>query len=206
MKPARAVTIMLIISALPVLAGVARVSDLTGGGGSMDASMGSRHMPASLILHIVASAGFLILGALQFLPSSRQTAWHRRAGRVAAVLGIAGALSGVWMVLRLPTEPTAGPFLAMMRFGFSILWAGALIAGIVLARQRRLVSHRRWMVRGYAVAAGTGLQSLILLPYFFAFGVPSGLPSDVVILASWLITLAVGEWYLGTVKQRKAAA
>lgn len=196
MKPISQTLLLLFLGSLPILAGAARVWDLALAAPQMDPSMGSRHQPGILVWHIVAASGFIILGALQGLPSLRRNAWHRRAGRIAALFGFVGAGTGLALVLILPADPHAGPLLVPLRLLFSALWIVALALAVVHIRARRVSDHRRWMVRAYAIAIGTGLQSLILLPYFFLVGVPVGLPADLVMLASWLLALAVGEWSL----------
>ena len=52
-----------------------------------------------MIVHIIGSSVFLLLGALQFVPSLRRRRWHRIAGRIVAPAGLASALSALWMTL-----------------------------------------------------------------------------------------------------------
>lgn len=193
MTPASRTAGLMILCAMPILAGVARLYDQSLSVPVMDATMGSTHRPALLSVHIVSASVFLILGAVQFLSVTRQRAWHRRAGRVAVLAGLIGAGSGAVLALVLPSDPTSGPLLVPMRVLFSFIWFMALVLGLVFAVRRKINLHSAWMIRGYAVGAATGLQSLILLPWFFMFGVPSGLPSDLVMLAGWIIALLVGE-------------
>ena len=193
MTSALRTTGLLSLSAMPILAGIARLYDQTRSTPTMDASMGSTHMPSLLLVHIAGASIFLILGAFQFMPVTRVRAWHRQAGRVAVIAGLLGAGSGAVLTVALPMDPTAGPLLVPMRFFFSLLWFAALALGLILAVRRQINAHRAWIIRGYTVGVATGLQSLILLPWFFLFGVPTGLPSDLVMLAGWIVALLVGE-------------
>ncbi|WP_375281877.1 DUF2306 domain-containing protein [Pseudooctadecabacter sp.] len=193
MKPIPQTIALLSLSSLPILAGVARLSEMGTGAPAMEATIASANMPTGLALHIIAASVFLILGAVQFLPATRRTLWHKRAGRLAIAAGLLGAMTGGILAATLSVGPTSGPLLVPQRIVFSLLWAVALLLGLASVLRANTKAHRAWMIRGYAIGAATGLQSLILLPWFFMFGVPSGLPSDLVMLASWLIALALAE-------------
>lgn len=206
MKPVPQTFALLSFSALPILAGAARLSELTTGAPAMDPTMGSANMPTGLALHILAASLFLILGAVQFLPATRRTRWHRRAGRFAVAAGLLAAGTGGVMAASLPVDPTSGPLLVPQRIIFSGLWALALLLGVTSALRANLKAHRAWMIRGYAIGAATGLQSLILIPWFFMFGVPSGLPSDLVMLAGWITALGVAERIIRQRSNRLAIA
>jgi len=185
---------LLALTALPISAGLARLAEQTTGAPAMDPTMGSLHMPVPLALHIFTASAFLILGAFQFLPALRRKGWHRKAGRVAVVMGLLSAGSGYVMSLILPVDPTSGPLLVPLRLFFSAAWFAALVLGLIAAHRRNFSAHGAWMVRGYAIGAATGLQSLALIPWFLLFGVPTGLPSDLVMLAGWIIAVAFGEY------------
>ena len=95
-------TSLLMLSFVPVAAGVARLSGLAGGangGGVTTENARFVAMPASVVLHILCASLFCALGVLQFDPARRQSfpRLHRIAGRVAAPCGIVAALTGLWM-------------------------------------------------------------------------------------------------------------
>jgi len=89
--------------------------------------------------------------------SRTRPAWHRKSGRLLVVAGLVVAGSGLWMTLFYPDAP-----------GGTLLWVVRLLVGsgvavsIALAftaiRRRDIPSHRAWMIRAYALAAGAGAQ------------------------------------------------
>ena len=52
------------------------------------------------------------------------------------------------------------------------------------------------MARGYAIGLGAGTQVLTHLPWMLLVGQPSGLPRVLMMLAGWVINIAVVEWAL----------
>lgn len=91
--------VILVYSFIPVIGGLIRVLELAGG--PQIAPENSRAMlaPLPITLHILSSALFCVVGAVQFLPSIRRQrpAAHRVTGRVIAVAGCMSALTGLWM-------------------------------------------------------------------------------------------------------------
>src|SRR5690606_4393874 len=79
-----------VVSAIPVTAGALRLMQLAGGPDLIPADQRISEAPAPVIIHIVGSAVYLLLGALQFVPALRRrpARWHRRAGRVVLLAGI----------------------------------------------------------------------------------------------------------------------
>jgi hypothetical protein len=57
--------------------------------------------PLPIVIHIVSSAIYIILGAFQFSPGLRRARlhWHRVAGRLLLPCGIVSALSAMWMAI-----------------------------------------------------------------------------------------------------------
>ena len=64
-------------------------------------------------------------------------------------------------------------------------------------RNRDILRHRAWMIRAYAIGMGTGAVALVFFPIYIVTGqAPTGLASDVIFVASWLMTIAVAEWVI----------
>ncbi|WP_433125386.1 DUF2306 domain-containing protein [Micromonospora sp. CA-240977] len=84
-----------------------------------------------------------------------------------------------------------------MRLIFGSAMAGSILVGLAAALRRDIARHRRWMVRGYAIGLGAGTQALTHAPYLIATGEqPDGNLRAGLVVAGWLINLAVAEWYL----------
>jgi uncharacterized membrane protein len=160
------------------------------------------------VLHVLACYVFLVLGAFQFVPRFRRQwpGWHRWAGRLLTVCGLAAALSGVWMTLTFPRAAGDNELLFWFRIVFGSLWSVFMVLGFVAIRRQEVSQHRAWMTRGYAVGAGAGAQAIVHIPWLLIFGSnPGELPRSLLLGAGWIISLAVAEWSIHRRTPRRAA-
>jgi uncharacterized membrane protein len=190
--------LLLLLSAVPVLAGAARLTQLTEGAPITPENARFFAMPAPVVVHIITASIFCLVGAFQFSAGVRRRwpVWHRRAGRVIVVCGVLAAGSGLWMTAFYPYAPGDGPLLAVFRFIFGSAMLASLVAGFAAIRRRDVSRHRAWMARGYAIGQGAGTQVLIFLPWTIALGQPSELVRALLMGSAWVINLAVVEWLL----------
>ncbi|MEJ2856037.1 MULTISPECIES: DUF2306 domain-containing protein [unclassified Saccharothrix] len=189
---------LIALSLVPVVAGGLRLVEL--GGGPQLVPDGGRDYasaPGFLIAHIVTVIVYSVVGALQFAPGfrARHRGWHRAAGRVLVVAGIVAALSGVWLSL-FQHRPDISPLLTGFRLAAGTAWVVFLVLGFTAIRRREVVRHRRWMVRAYAIALGAGTQAFTLGVWQLAVGTSGPIAEAFLMLAGWLINIAVAEWVI----------
>ncbi|RSM91882.1 hypothetical protein DMH04_00705 [Kibdelosporangium aridum] len=189
-----AVAGLITLSAVPVIAGAARLTELGSGGPISAENARFFAAPLPLVLHIVGASGFCVLGALQFAPRLRRRGWHRTAGRWLVPCGLVAALSGLWMTLSYQIPDSV--VLAAGRIVFGSAMALCLVLGFAAIRRRDFIQHRAWMIRGYAIGLGAGTQVLTLMPLSFADGPPDALSRALLVIAGWVINLAVAEWLI----------
>lgn len=189
---------LVLLSAVPVLAGAARVGELTGGAGVTADNARFLASPVPVLVHIVGATLYCLLGALQFVPAlrRRRPGWHRVAGRLLVPCGLAAALSGIWMTLFYPRPPIDDVLLTPIRLVFGVAMVACIVLGVVAVRRRDIAAHRAWMARGYAIGLGAGTQVLTHLPWMVLAGQPSGTARVLLMLAGWVVNLAVTEWAL----------
>lgn len=182
------------LSLIPVIAGAVRLTDLSTGSTHMPQDAHHPEMPVALIVHIVSATAYSLLGAFQFSAGlrRRRTGWHRAAGRLLVPLGLAVALSAVWLTLVYPTEANSGPLLYWSRLLFGLGMATCLVLGLLRIRARRTAAHRAWMIRAYALGLGAGTQVVTIGFGQAVFGT-SAAATDAVTAAAWAINLAVAE-------------
>ena len=151
-------------------------------------------MPLALIVHIVSATAYSLLGAVQFSAGlrRRRTSWHRAAGRVLVPMGLAVALSALWLTLVYPTEANTGPLLYWSRLLFGLAMAACLVLGFLTIRARNLHAHRAWMIRAYALGLGAGTQVVTIGLGHAALGTSTHV-TDAVTAGGWAINLAVAE-------------
>jgi uncharacterized membrane protein len=139
--------------------------------------------------HIVAGPLTLALGLVLLSETFRQRwpAWHRRLGKLQAMLVLfIVAPSGLWMAYYAATGVVAGAGLAML----AILTAATTALGWRAAVNRRFAEHRRWMQRSYVLLCSAIVIRMVGGAAEVA-GVEGTYPYAVWI--SWLVPLAILE-------------
>ena len=98
-----------------------------------------------LIPHTLSGTIALLAGPLQFSSRFRQRhlAFHRILGRIYAICVLVGAFTGIALAAGRPGLPGTSMQAAA--------WIVCTAAAVITARNRRIVQHRQWMARSYAV-------------------------------------------------------
>jgi uncharacterized membrane protein len=180
---------------IPATAGTLRLVELAGGPHVTPADPRFTASPVPLVVHIVGAVGYAVLGAFQFSAAlrRRRPGWHRMAGRVLVVLGLAVALSALWMTVLYPRHPGNGDLAYLFRLAFGSGMAAGIVLGYAAIRRGDVPRHQAWMTRAYALALGAGTQ-------VFTQGIgkavfdTSELTTDLMLGAGWVINLAVAEY------------
>jgi uncharacterized membrane protein len=199
-------TALVALCLVPVTSGSLRLVQLAGGPEIMPADDRFLGWPMALVVHIVGSAVFALVGAFQLVPAIRRRhpGWHRRAGRVLAVAGLMVAGSALWLTLFYDPQPGTGPLLLVVRLVVAPAMAGCLVVGVVAARRRDFTAHRAWMIRAYAIAVGAGTQ--VFTQGFGEAVLGRGeLTGDLLKAAGWVINLAVAEWVVRRPARRRTS-
>ncbi|GAT68087.1 membrane protein [Planomonospora sphaerica] len=187
---------LILLSAVPVVAGAVRLTELTGGAEITPENARFFAVPLPVVLHIVSVSVYSVLGAFQFAPGfrRRRPGWHRAAGRVLVPSGLVAALTGLWMTVFYPYPVGGSDLLSGIRLVFGTAMALAIVLGFAAIRRRDVVRHRAWMIRGYAIGLGAGTQVLTHLPWVLVFGAPGEVATALLMAAGWVINVAVAEW------------
>ena len=193
------------LAAIPVLGGTGRLVELLGGPAVLPTDPRFAASPAPLVVHVVAAVVYAVLGAFQFSASlrRRRPRWHRRAGRLLVVLGLAVALSGLWMTLLYPRKEGTGELLYLFRLIASSGMGISIVLGLAAIRSRDIARHRAWMTRAYALALGAGTQAFTVGFGEAVFGA-GVVRTDLMMGAGWVINLAVAEWVIRRPAARRA--
>jgi uncharacterized membrane protein len=182
---------------LPLFFGVLRLVELAGGPALMPANPRLNASPVPVVVHIVSAVGYTVLGAFQFSTAlrRRRPSWHRAAGRVLVVLGLAVAMSALWLTLFFPRQPGTGALAYLFRLAFASGMAASLVLGFTAIPRGDVARHRAWMTRAYALALGAATQLFTLGIGPAVFG-PGQLTHDLSLGAAWIINLAVAEYVI----------
>jgi uncharacterized membrane protein len=190
------------------------LTDLSGDGPAVAANYADRPTVVQLAfyLHITFGGVALLLSPLQFATRLRTRAphMHRAVGRVVLVsIAVAGAAG-----LILAPHSLAGP-VGTVGFGLlAALWLVFAATAYRAIRRRDVATHRRWMIRTFALTyAAVTLRLWLVLLIGIGTGV-AGMDAQVafdrayllVPFLSWVPNLLVAERYLATRSRRPAAA
>ncbi|MEV4712671.1 DUF2306 domain-containing protein [Micromonospora sp. NPDC049374] len=189
---------LLVLSAVPVVAGGLRLTELAGGAQVLPDGDRIASAPLPVVAHIVAVTVFSVLGAFQFAPRFRRLhrRWHRVAGRILIPCGLLTALSGLWLTLFLPPGALDSTALVAVRVVVSVAMAGALVLGFVAVRRRDFARHRAWMIRGYAIGMGAGTQFFTQMAWLATVGPVTTAGRTGTMTAAWLINVVLAEWII----------
>lgn len=186
-----------LLAVIPLSVGTLRLVQLAGGPAVIPADPRFDSVPVAVVLHVISSAVFVLLGVLQFLPRFRRThrVWHRRSGRVTIVAGLVVIGSALWLTLFYDPHPGTGPLLFVLRLLFLGVMAFSLVRGFTAVRERDIANHRAWMMRAYALGLGAGTQVL-------TGGIAGAVIGHAVLVgdlakgAGWVINLLIAEWLI----------
>lgn len=148
--------------------------------------------PWRLWAHILAGPVALALAVVQ-LSSNIRARWpsvHRWSGRVYGVAVLAAGLAGLTLA---PTSETS----EFSRAGFMVLaalWIATTWIGIFHAMRGNYTHHRWWMERSLALTFAAVTLRIIMAP-LLASGWTVGETYNVTAWGSWLLNLAVLEWW-----------
>lgn len=190
---------LLALSAVPFVAGLVRLIELSSRAAVTPDNARFFAAPLPVVAHILGASLFSVFGALQFAPGFRSAnrSWHRLAGWVVVVAGMAAALSGLWMTQFYPLPAQLqGGLLYSARLLVGAAMAASLVLGAAAAIGRRYADHWTWLTRAYALGQGAGTQVLVMLPWALLLGEATGPTRDRLMASAWLINLAVAEWII----------
>jgi hypothetical protein len=189
---------LLLLSAVPMLAGVTRLLSLSTGAPALDGHARFAADPWTAALHMIGATAFATVGAFQFVPSLRRGAWHRIAGRVLSALGVSAAIAGTVMAWRWVPKEFDSTALNAIRTVVAMAMVTFVVLGFRAARRRDFEAHGAWMLRAYALFLGAGTQfftaGFTALPFMRPY--LSEALMAVSMGAGWAINALVAEWIL----------
>jgi len=189
---------LLALSFIPILAGGARLVQLSVGSPITPEHARFFDAPVPIIFHIVSITLYCILGAFQLSPWHRRRyqRWHRVSGWIVFPSGMVAALTGVWMAHFYAWPLYDGDGLYVIRIVVGLAMALFLCFGIASILRHDSSEHRRWMMRSHALGLGAGTQVLTHLPWFLIPSIRSEGVRTLLMGAGWFINLALVEWVL----------
>ncbi len=187
----RAGIVMLIALAIPI--GLYALGFQFLGIGNPEFQARFARLPLAAAAHVVGGGIALLIGGFQFVARFRVAAphWHRWLGRIYLLLVLAGGLGGAILAF----QATGGLVARVGFFLLAVLWLWSGTAAYRAIRRRDVVTHRKWMMRNYALtfAAVTLRMELGLIG---ALGYEFEVAYPVVAWLAWVPNLVLVEWWL----------
>ena len=199
--------VIFVYSFVPVVGGLIRVLELAGGPRIAPENPRALLSPTPIIIHILSSSLFCVLGAFQFMPSLRRQrpAVHRRIGQIVAVMGCVSALTGLWMT-HFYTFPRTlqGGSLYWVRMVLGTAMTGLIIWAMIAIKNRNVFQHGASLIRAYAIGQGASTQAVIGLVWIIAAGSePMGPLRDGLMIFAWMLNLLVAEGFIRTLRRQQ---
>ena len=195
--------LIFVYSFIPAFGGLLRVLELAGGPAIAPENPRALAIPFPIILHILSSFLFCIVGALQFLPSIRRhsPAAHRVLGLAVAIAGCISAASGMWMTHSYVfPEDLQGSLLYWVRIVIGSLMVGFIGWAVIAIRSRNVFQHRASMLRAYAIGQGASTQAILGIGWIIVFGTePLGPLRDGLMVLAWGSNLLIAEVLIGRI-------
>ena len=187
---------LILLSVIPLTFGVIRLIQLISGAEITPANARFFASPSPVVIHIISSAIYALLGASQFVSRlwQRGIKWHRWVGRLLVPFGLLVGFSGVWMTVFYSRPEGASDLLYALRLFFGFGMVLSIILGFISIRRRDVDQHRAWMTRAYAIGMGAGTQVLTGMAGALLLGKPDEFENALLMGAAWVINLAVAEW------------
>ncbi|MEW9798877.1 DUF2306 domain-containing protein [Alteromonas sp. CYL-A6] len=164
---------------------------------------------AVMLFHILPVMLLSLSGVLQLVPSLRQRypAFHRLNGRFFLLIGLSGALTGLWLTWGRDTRLSDIGGLGVTLNGILIPVAVALAWHYAKARQ--FVQHQRFAIHAFILINGVWSFRLLLMGWFMVNQGPNGNnatldgPMDLFLsFASYLLPMAIAEVYFWAQRRR----
>ena len=180
---------LLLLSALPVVGGVLRLTEVRGDPESELLVASS----VAIVAHIVAMSVYCLLGAFQFSPALRvRRGWHRAAGRALIPAGIIAAVSSIWLAVFFGGHPDELA-IAMVRLVFAVPMTVFLVLAVIAITHRDFATHGAWMTRAYAIAVSGGTQALVFALWTLIIGEVDTFGEARLVAAGFAINSVVAE-------------
>lgn len=158
------------------------------------------HYPLLSLVHIIPGLVFVPTGPFQFIQSvrTRYPRWHRLGGRLFLISGMVIGITALIMSFAVPAIGGANQVAATILFSLFFLYA--LFKAFQRVRQHKLVQHREWAIRAYAI--GLAITTIrIINGIFFATSRFTGLtPKEFFGIGFWIgfvLHLIAAEYWIG---------
>lgn len=185
---------LLLANFLPILLALVQAVQIPVGGLPED-SQRLTATPLMHFLHVAGGATFGILGPIQFgLGLAHKYGFlHRLFGRLFVASGAFISLTSLTLLFTFPEAYSVAISSARLIFGIAL--GAALIIAVQAIRNGKIIHHRNWMIRAYAIGMGATAVSMIFFPVYLVTGeAPTGVIADAMFCGAWIGCILFAEY------------
>ena len=160
-----------------------------------------RAVPLVFAAHALSGGLALIAGPLQFNRRilSKKRNIHQVIGRIYVGAIWMSSLGALWSAIFFDVN-----LAAKIAFGvLAILWFGATTIAFLRIRNRKIVAHREWMIRSFALSLFFVTFSL-WVPGLGSTNLPEAFGYPLAVFLSWSLNLIVAELWIRRNRSRSA--
>lgn len=159
--------------------------------------------PYQTIIHAGLGIFYAVLGPLQFASPIRERfrKFHRVCGRILVPCALLIGISAITIGLTFPVFGHPSNKLIVIASGVFMMYA--FIRAVIYARQRKLVVHREWMIRGYAIGISVAWFRFMLNDVLLANGLDFMTSWNIVMWTSFPLFLIVAEVWIRLTRTKK---
>jgi len=186
--------LMVVLCVVPTIAGGMRLMQIFSGADITEENARFLTAPIPIVLHILSSIIFSVIGILQFSPLRHcSIKVHRMIGYIVWFSGVGSAFTGLWMTLFYPWYGLDSVGLYVIRLIVGVILSWFLCQAVWSILNRDFRAHGRWMLRAYVLGMGAGTQVLTHIPFFIFSEYQNELTRTLCMGAGWVINLMVAE-------------
>lgn len=146
-------------------------------------------------IHVISGMLVILIGPFQFLPNLRKRYLkvHKKLGKIYAY-GILGFAAPTGLIMAFYAEGGMWSTLAFLVMSF--LWFYTTIMAIITVKKKKIIEHKKWMYRSYALSfAAVTLRLLVPI-----MSLSNNLSEEFIIVStawlSWMFNLIIIETYI----------
>lgn len=162
--------------------------------------------PWQTLIHTGLGLVFAVLGPLQFASPVRRAfpVLHRLSGRIYVPSAILVGLASISMGFSFPVWGHSLNWVMVVAMGVFMVFA--VIRGITLARAKRYLPHREWMIRGFATGLSVAWFRVMLEHVLPPMGLDFNTSWNIVIWTSTPILLIPAEIWIRVTRPKARVA
>ena len=162
--------------------------------------------PYQAIIHAGLGIIYAVLGPLQFARPIRERfrKFHRICGRILVPCAIIIGISSITIGFTFPVFGHPSNKIIVILAGAFMIYA--FVKAVMYARARKLIPHREWMIRGYAIGISVAWFRLMLNDVLQPAGLDFMTSWNIVMWTSFPLFLAAAEIWIWLTRPVKKAA